>query len=460
MAKRDLWAVLGHLRSAGGGGLTDRELLDRFVAARDEAAFEALVHRHGPMVFGLCRRVLGNEHDAADAFQATFLVFARRGASVVRRDSVGSWLYAVAYRTAQALRGAIARRRARERQLDPVPHPEVPPAEPHDWLPILDREVARLPEKYRQAVVLYYLEGRGHREAALQLGVPEGTLSSRLVKARGLLARRLARYGPCLSAGAVATLLSEGTAAAAPAPLVAETVRAASLVAAGQLAAVSTPAALLTKGVLTSMFLTKLKLVAAVVMVAASLGVTGLAYRAAAADEPAPGKPPSEIDALRRENRLLKLNLEVVLEKVRAQEDELRALRGPQGARDDRLRRAQEALEVERQRAANKERLAEEWKKKAAAVQRERADAELLKALDEARMASDAERRKAAELLEHQNALKRKLTAPPSAEAEKLIEEALKALRGARDADGQRRAAEALEQALRRLKAQPPEKPK
>jgi RNA polymerase sigma factor (sigma-70 family) len=246
-----LRAVLEHLRRAvpapSGGGLTDGQLLGRFIAARDEAAFEALVYRHGPMVLGLCRRVLGNPHDAEDAFQATFLILARKATSVVKRDSVGSWLFAVAQRTAREARAVLARRRARERQVDQMPHPVVAPAEPQDWCFILEREVGRLPAKYREAVVLFHLEGWSHRETAQWLGVAEGTLSSRLLKARRLLAKRLSRYGLSLSFAAVASVLSEGTApAAVPAPLVMETVRAAALVAAGQLAAVTTPAALLT----------------------------------------------------------------------------------------------------------------------------------------------------------------------------------------------------------------------
>src|SRR5262249_26604722 len=185
MANSDLRAGLERLRRAflasGGGGLTDGELLGRSVAARDEAAFEALVHRQGPMVLGVCRRLLGNGHDAEDVFQATFLILARKATSVVKRDSVGSWLYAVAQRTAREARTVLARRRARERQVDQMPHPEVGRAEPQDWRPILDREVARLPQKYREAVVLHYLEGWPLREAAARLGVPQGTLSSRLV---------------------------------------------------------------------------------------------------------------------------------------------------------------------------------------------------------------------------------------------------------------------------------------
>src|SRR5215475_370130 len=167
MPTGDLRMGLQRLRRAlmpDGGHLTDGELLARFVAARDEAAFEALVYRHGPMVLGLCRRVLSSPHDAEDAFQATFLILARKANSVVKRDSVGSWLFAVAQRTAREARAVLARRRARERPMDSIPHPEVSPAEPEDWRLILDREVAQLPEQYRKPVLLYHLGGWSHRE--------------------------------------------------------------------------------------------------------------------------------------------------------------------------------------------------------------------------------------------------------------------------------------------------------
>src|SRR5262249_9287871 len=156
--------LLEHLHRTG-GGLTDGQLLGRFLSSRNEAAFAALVRRHGPMVLGVCRRILGDFHDAEDAFQATFLVLARKAASVVKRESLGNWLYGVAYRTALQARVTNARRRARERPMRDMPHPELPPAEPQDWRPLLDRELSRLPEKYRAAIVLCDLEGRTRREA-------------------------------------------------------------------------------------------------------------------------------------------------------------------------------------------------------------------------------------------------------------------------------------------------------
>ncbi len=316
--------VLEHLRQAG--GLTDGQLLARFVAGRDEASFATLLQRHGPMVLGVCRRVLGHVHDAEDAFQATFLVLARRAVAVVKRESVGSFLYGVAYRTALEACTANARRRAREKQVKDMPHPQVAPAEAPDWLPLLDRELSRLPEKYRAAIVLCELEGRPRKEAARLLAVPEGTLSSRLAAGRKLLAKRLLRQGLTLSGGA----LVGGTALApVPAALGACTVQAAALVAAGQLTAV-TPAVVLMKGVMKAMFLDKLKVLVGTFMVAAALGAVGFVCRPvgeARAQQPGDNKPVSEVEALRKEVELLKLNNKILLEKIGAQENELVALK-------------------------------------------------------------------------------------------------------------------------------------
>jgi RNA polymerase sigma factor (sigma-70 family) len=338
MATNRLRKALSHLQSALDPALTDGQLLARFLASRDEAAFAALVRRHGPMVLGVCRRVLRHAQDAEDAFQAAFLVLARKAGSVLRREAVGSWLYMVAYRAAQRARANQARRHAREKHMGEMPHPEVQPEEPQDWWPLLDDELGRLPEKYRAPVVLCDLEGRSHREAARQLGLPNGTFAGRLATGRRLLAERLSRRGVALSGGALAAVLSQGAASAqVTAPLVVATAKAAVWVAAGQLAAVATPVAVLTKGVLRAMFLAKLKVVLGLMLVVVALGAGGVAYRSAAAQtvqtpRRAEGKPPSEVEALRKEVELLRLNLLVVLEKVRAQEAELRAFRAQAGA--------------------------------------------------------------------------------------------------------------------------------
>jgi RNA polymerase sigma factor (sigma-70 family) len=248
-------------------GPTDGELLGRFVARGDGPAFAELLRRHGPMVLSTCRRLLRHEQDAEDAFQATFLVLARKAASVVPREAVGGWLYGVACRTAQAARGRRRRREAREKQMGELPERAAPPALDRVWdelVPLLDRELGRLPEKYRLAVVLCELEGRPRREVARQLGIPEGTLSSRLATARKLLARRLGQ-----GVGALAVALAQGaTRAEVPALLAVSTVEAASRFAAGQAVAgaVRPGAAALTEGVMKAMFIGKLKVVSAVVL--------------------------------------------------------------------------------------------------------------------------------------------------------------------------------------------------
>jgi RNA polymerase sigma factor (sigma-70 family) len=288
-------------------------------------------------------------HDAEDAFQATFLVLARKAGSVVKRESVGCWLYGVAYRTALEAAAASARRRARERPVKDVPHPQVAPPEAQDWRPLLDRELSGLPEKYRSAVVICDLEGRPRKETARQLGIPEGTLSSRLATARKMLAERLARAGLAISGTALAAVLSEGLASAqVSAPLAWSTARAAALVAAGQVAGASAPAVVLMQGVMKAMLLKKLRLVVGAVLVVLALGAVGVGYRAGdasgAAQAAPPDKPANELEALRKENELLKLNLQVVLEKVRAQEAELQTARKQVAAAEEARKGAQAQL--------------------------------------------------------------------------------------------------------------------
>jgi RNA polymerase sigma-70 factor (ECF subfamily) len=176
--------------------LSDAQLLDRFIEQRDEAAFETLVRRHGSMVLGVCRRVLRDQHNAEDAFQATFLVLARKALSIRRRDLLGSWLFGVAFQTARRARAAVARRSAHEKQMTQLPEPQAPESKlDPDSCAVLDYELSRLPEKYRLPIILCDLQGKGYAEAARQLGWPPGTLSGRLSRARRLLARRLASRG-------------------------------------------------------------------------------------------------------------------------------------------------------------------------------------------------------------------------------------------------------------------------
>ena len=280
MAATPLTRVVRTLHGAalrqGGAGLSDGQLLDAFLAWRDEAAFAALVRRHGPMVLGVCQRVLGNAADAEDAFQAVFLVLVRKAASVKPREQVGNWLYGVAYRTALKARICAARRRKHERQVIEMPHPEV--AAEERWLdlqPVLDQELQQLPEKYRLPLVLCDLEGRTRRDVARQLGIPDGTLSNRLTQARRALARRLENRGITLSSGALAALLAQHAAGALlPSALLASTLQTVTLVLTSGITAVSPLVAELTEGVLKAMLWNKLKpLVFAVVLATLAAGL-------------------------------------------------------------------------------------------------------------------------------------------------------------------------------------------
>src|SRR3974377_2132573 len=153
MATSPMSTLFQYLRTtellADGARMTDGDLLNRFVAGRDEAAFAALVRRHGQMVWGVCRRVLAGQQDAEDAFQATFLVLVRKAASVVPREMVGNWLYGVAHRTAVKARAVAARRAARERQVTTLPEATAGEVDHrHDLSPLLDQELSHLPESY------------------------------------------------------------------------------------------------------------------------------------------------------------------------------------------------------------------------------------------------------------------------------------------------------------------------
>jgi RNA polymerase sigma factor (sigma-70 family) len=280
---------LGHLRgiilARDGNGQSDAQLLRSFLAQNDEAAFAALVRRHGPMVLGVCRRLLRDPCDAEDAFQATFLVLVRKAASLGRPEQVSNWLYGVAYRTALRARAERMRQHSLEKPLYDIPADE-PVAELvwQDLRPILDEELNGLPEKYRVPLVLCYFEGKTKRQAARHLGKPEGTVSTQLARGRDLLRERLVRRGLTLSAGVLAATLSHSAASAAvPGALMTSTVRAAVDLAAGKAAAgaIAAPVAVLTEGVMRAMFMTKLKFAAAVMLAVGlfAAGTGGLFYQ-------------------------------------------------------------------------------------------------------------------------------------------------------------------------------------
>jgi RNA polymerase sigma factor (sigma-70 family) len=278
-------------------GLTDGELIDRFRTSRDEGgdrAFEALVTRHGPMVIGVCRNILDDPTDAHDAFQATFLVLARRAGSIRQRDSVGSWLYGVAVRVAARSRVASIRRRIRDRRTLAAAGTVAMPATEARSTSSIDRdegaalvhqELDRLPEKYRAPIVLCYLEGLTHDEAAARLSWPVGTVRSRLSRARDRLRSRLTRRGvtaPASLGPLSAWLLGDPSASSAtatatlPVQLSTSLARSATRFAIGQLAttdSVSAVALRLAQGVLTTMMFKKLTIAGCAVL---SLGLAGL----------------------------------------------------------------------------------------------------------------------------------------------------------------------------------------
>lgn len=266
---------------------TDGQLLESFVSRGEGAALEALVQRHGPMVWGVCCRLL-NHHDAQDAFQATFLVLIRKAASIVPRDMVGNWLYGVAYQTALNAQMRIAKQGSREVQVIQMPELAVVERDTSaDLQPLLDRELCRLPNKYRAAIVLCDLEGKSRKEAARQLGLPEGTIASRLARGKAILASRLARHGLAVSGGMLEVALSQkASGGAVPAAVMASTIKTLTLIASGQSASgvISVEVANLAEGVLKAMFLIKLKTtLAALLLVAiAAVGAIGVGLSARA----------------------------------------------------------------------------------------------------------------------------------------------------------------------------------
>ncbi len=280
MPSSPLSVIVQQLRAAAGrdgAGRTDAELLTLFLNRRDEDALAALVERHAPMVWGVCCRVLRNPHDAEDAFQATFLVLVQKAGTVVPRDMVANWLHGVARQTAVRLRATVAKRGWREVQMNEMPEPAVVKARDEELLSRLDEELSRLPERFRALIVLCDLEGHTRKEVARQLGCPEGTVASGLVRARKLLAKRLPRQGLAVSGGSLAATLSHSVASAdVPASVVTSAINVATLLAAGKAAGmISGPVATLTQGVLKTMFLKKIMTTAVAVLALGVAVVTG-----------------------------------------------------------------------------------------------------------------------------------------------------------------------------------------
>jgi RNA polymerase sigma factor (sigma-70 family) len=285
MARQVIGTFIEQLRRSTRGsahGLSDAGLLQRFAAHGDEAAFAILVERFGPMVLGVCRRAVGDVHAAEDAFQATFLVLARKAASLVHQELVGNWLWGVAYRTARRARVEAARWHSRKREVQVTMAPD--PVEEVMWRdlrPVLDEEIYRLPAKYRLPFVLCYLEGKTNEQAARKLGCPPGTVFTRLARARELLRDRLTRRGVTLSGAVLAASVTREATARVPPSLASSTVKAAALFAAGKTAVgvtMSIQACRLAEGALQAMFLSKVKIVLGALFTVATLGGAGALY--------------------------------------------------------------------------------------------------------------------------------------------------------------------------------------
>jgi RND family efflux transporter MFP subunit len=267
---------LNQFGDAAGALVSDGELLDRFVRQRDQAAFELLLWRHGPMILGVCRRLLADPHDADDAFQTTFLVLVRKAASIRRGETLGGWLYQVAHRVCLRLGAARARRAAREHPGVETLATRAVPSQELDG--VLDEEIQRLPARQRVAFILCCLEGKTGDEAAHLLGCPPGTVSSRLARARERLRSRLRRRGIIVPAGIALAGAAEASGAALPPHLLTRTLAGAASLAAGQAADGIVSANILShvEGVLRAMWFTKVKYAVCAVLLLGALLTGGI----------------------------------------------------------------------------------------------------------------------------------------------------------------------------------------
>jgi RNA polymerase sigma factor (sigma-70 family) len=325
---------------------SDSELLKRFARTRDEAAFAELLRRHGPMVLGVCRRLLGDSADADDAFQATFLVLVRKAGALGAPESVANWLHGVAHRTALKARVEAAKRRQREREgaamLATSASDDVIW---RDLRPVLDEEIQRLPARYRAPFVACHLEGMTNAEAARQLGCPEGTVQSRLSRARERLRARLTKRGVTLSTTALAALVTEQAASATVAAALSTTTLKAALslgINGAATGIISTHVLALAEGVLQAMYVTKVKIVVTLVLAVGLLAGAGAAGYSALTQEPVQDqKPETERPKIRRKgaddfeerraaielNRklqpLMEKRLDAVREQMKARAEEL-----------------------------------------------------------------------------------------------------------------------------------------
>ena len=306
MASNRYPSILHYLRQiladSAAAGVSDTELLRRFVDQHDEAAFELLLWRHAALVLHVCRQVLGDEQTAEDAFQATFLILARKANSISRREALGSWLYRVAYHVALKARAEMRKQKSVLRELDDRDlSAPVDCMEQREQRQILVEEVHHLPTKFRAAIVACYLEEKTLEEAAQQLGWPRGTVASRLARGREMLRRRLIRRGVSLTAGTLTSILCVQTSAAALTRLIPVTLGTIKLFTASS--AIPPSIAVLAEGVLRAMYWTRVKIVMVVVLLA-GLGGIGTTFWAAAPNPAEPQREPSSpAEAARRSDK-------------------------------------------------------------------------------------------------------------------------------------------------------------
>jgi RNA polymerase sigma factor (sigma-70 family) len=273
-----LSGVLQHIRRIASHGETygDGELLSKFLKQRDNDALADLFARHGPMVWGVCRRLLRSHHDAEDAFQATFLVLVRKAATIRNRNDVANWLYGVAHQTAVRLRANLAKQHRREQQAVALPESGQEGKIVSELRPFLDEELSRLPDKYRALIVMCDLEGRTRKEVARELKCPEGTVAGRLARARLMLGKRLRRRGLLLGSGILPAALSREAAASVPLTVMAK---------AGMAGRASARVLALTDGVIRAMLIAKLKIATAVLLVVGLIACPSSTHLSSAAGE-------------------------------------------------------------------------------------------------------------------------------------------------------------------------------
>jgi RNA polymerase sigma factor (sigma-70 family) len=365
---------------------TDAQLLDRFVRTHDAAAFELLVWRYGPLVLGVCRRLLRHTQDAEDAFQATFLTLVRKASSIGKHASLGSWLYKVAYRVALHARQASASRTAREQRVARGAAVCAAESVDADLHAALVEEVSRLPEKYRAAVVLCYFLGKTHDEAARRLGCPRGTVAVRLLRAKERLRGRLERRGFTLGAAALAAAIARREVMALPDTLLTRTMHAALLLAAGRgLAAggVSLKAIALMEGTVKAMWWMQFRMAAGAVVALGMLGASGgwVAFRTDGTESPArtaSSVAQKEAAPPGKNERQLEESLRIERDRLRTALDKLdRELAAWQAdRRKDRIAAEERLRLLEREQTADREREHSRLKAREHRIQVAEADAD------------------------------------------------------------------------------------